>query len=442
MAATPPPSYTPPPADLPQRGDRATFSNRVDAWVTWFSTVILTQLAAMIANAYANALDAAASATAALGYRDTASAAATAAQAARDLAEDYRDQAAISAASAAGTQVTATSTTSIAIGAGDKTFTTQAGKQFALNVPIIAVSASDASKTIQGTVLSYSGTTLVMTNVTTTGSGTVADWNISISGIRGPAGGVSGGNLTGALNELKGSDVASAATTNVWVNGGNLVPLTGAAVITSLGTAPQPGARRRLLAVGTPTFTNGANLVVKGGTYTAVAGDEFDVVAETATKILLTVHPLGDQLVSQRMVLTDLKSASTNAASSVAGVQTRDLNTIAYNTIPGATLAANAALLPPGTYVFRGRAPAASVGRHQAKLYNATASTTAIVGANALSALPDTAMTDSVFTGVISVAVTTSFRIDHYTFAVGSLGSSSGSGEPSIYSTLEIERIA
>lgn len=64
---TTPPGYTPPPANLPQRGDRATFSARVDAWVTWFSTVILTQLAAMIANAYANAVDAFNSAAAAAG---------------------------------------------------------------------------------------------------------------------------------------------------------------------------------------------------------------------------------------------------------------------------------------------------------------------------------------------------------------------------------------
>lgn len=65
MSATPPPGYTDPPADLPIRGDRSTFSGRVDAWVTWFSTVILAQLAAMIANAYANAVDAFSSAIAA-----------------------------------------------------------------------------------------------------------------------------------------------------------------------------------------------------------------------------------------------------------------------------------------------------------------------------------------------------------------------------------------
>lgn len=85
MSATPPPGYTPPPADLPQRGDRATFSNRVDAWVTWFSTVILTQLAAMIANAYTNALSAFASATTAAADAATAAASAISAMASANV---------------------------------------------------------------------------------------------------------------------------------------------------------------------------------------------------------------------------------------------------------------------------------------------------------------------------------------------------------------------
>lgn len=75
MAATPPPGYTPPPTNLPQRGVRATFSQYMDAWITWFSTVILTQLAAMIANAYANAADAFSSATTAQAAADGAIAA-------------------------------------------------------------------------------------------------------------------------------------------------------------------------------------------------------------------------------------------------------------------------------------------------------------------------------------------------------------------------------
>lgn len=87
MAATPPPGYTPPPANLPQRGVRATFSQYMDAWITWFTTVILTQLAAMIANAYANAVDAftSAGASAASAVMSAASAAAAAAYASAPL---------------------------------------------------------------------------------------------------------------------------------------------------------------------------------------------------------------------------------------------------------------------------------------------------------------------------------------------------------------------
>lgn len=58
MSATPPPGYTPPPADLPQRGIRATFSNLMDTWITWFSVTVLPQVAALANNVYANALDA------------------------------------------------------------------------------------------------------------------------------------------------------------------------------------------------------------------------------------------------------------------------------------------------------------------------------------------------------------------------------------------------
>jgi hypothetical protein len=80
MAIVTPPGYTPPPADLPQRGDRATFSNRVDAWVTWFSTVILTQLAAIVANAFNNATEAFNWATASSNSASAASTSATQAQ--------------------------------------------------------------------------------------------------------------------------------------------------------------------------------------------------------------------------------------------------------------------------------------------------------------------------------------------------------------------------
>ena len=57
MAQTPPPSITPAPLPAPQRGDRATFSARVDAFVTWL-TAAVAQFGAVATNVYANAVDA------------------------------------------------------------------------------------------------------------------------------------------------------------------------------------------------------------------------------------------------------------------------------------------------------------------------------------------------------------------------------------------------
>ncbi|MBZ2208467.1 hypothetical protein [Massilia soli] len=76
MANTPP-TITPPP-DGPQRGDRATFAGRVDAFITWLIAAVA-QFGALATNVYANAVDAFASATAA---GSSASAAAAAAEAA------------------------------------------------------------------------------------------------------------------------------------------------------------------------------------------------------------------------------------------------------------------------------------------------------------------------------------------------------------------------
>lgn len=57
MAQTPPPVITPTPTPAPQRGDRATFSGRVDAFIMWLTTAV-GQFAALSTNVYNNAVDA------------------------------------------------------------------------------------------------------------------------------------------------------------------------------------------------------------------------------------------------------------------------------------------------------------------------------------------------------------------------------------------------
>lgn len=56
MALTTPPTIDPAPTAAPQRGDRATFSGRVDAFVTWL-TAAVAQFGAVASNVYANGQD-------------------------------------------------------------------------------------------------------------------------------------------------------------------------------------------------------------------------------------------------------------------------------------------------------------------------------------------------------------------------------------------------
>jgi hypothetical protein len=105
-------------------------------------------------------------------------------------------------------QVTATSTTSLAIGTGAKAFTTQAGKNFAVNQWVLAYSRGNNANAMFGQVTAYSGTTLTVNVTSIGGAGTAADWNIVLAnsaaaaGIQPPVG---TGNTTGAGSSTAGN---------------------------------------------------------------------------------------------------------------------------------------------------------------------------------------------------------------------------------------------
>lgn len=128
--------------------------------------------------------------------------------------------AAVSASAAAGyvDSLTGTSVTSVAIGSGSKSFTTQSGKFFATGTRVLI--SSDANPTVNymfGTVTAYSSTSLTVSVAATGGSGTYTDWTIRVSGERGatgaqgPAGAGTGDML--AANNL--SDLASKPTSRI-----------------------------------------------------------------------------------------------------------------------------------------------------------------------------------------------------------------------------------
>lgn len=148
-------------------------------------------------NASSSASSASTSATNAASSASSASASATSASTSAtnsaNSATASASSATASAASAASAAayalaLTGTSTTSTAIGTGAKTFTTQASKQFIVGQYLVIASNANNANYMHGQVTSYSGTTLVMNITDIGGSGTFADWQISISGTQGPTG--------------------------------------------------------------------------------------------------------------------------------------------------------------------------------------------------------------------------------------------------------------
>lgn len=97
----------------------------------------------------------------------------------------------------------ATSTSSNTIGTGAKTFTTQASKQFATGQFILIVDGDNSANFMHGQVTSYSGTALVVDVQSIGGSGTLADWTISVSGSRGAIGETGATGPEGANDKVK-----------------------------------------------------------------------------------------------------------------------------------------------------------------------------------------------------------------------------------------------
>lgn len=207
--------YTPP-SDIPaaSRAKSSQIKALKDSVVSGFDAVEaeFDSIEATITSAESSAAAAALSASAAA---DSETAAGDSEQASAQSASDAEDSKNEAATIAAG--VLATSTTSLAIEVASKTFTTQAGKQFATGQFVLASSAADSGKYMHGHVVSYSGTSLVVDVTNTGGIGTAADWNISISGSRGTEGAPGPGDRT--LLDTKIASNASSIVFEDYIDG-------------------------------------------------------------------------------------------------------------------------------------------------------------------------------------------------------------------------------
>lgn len=172
---TTPPTITALPTP-PNRTDPTTFSARADAWVAAVPS-FSTQLQAVAGNTYDNAVEAAGSATAAASSASAASGSATAAATSASAAANS----ATTAVNAPGTS--GTSTTSLTIGTGSRTFTTQTGKAWIVGQFVLVSNSAAPLNWMIGYISAYnSGTGAMTVDVqNTNGSGTAATWNISLA---------------------------------------------------------------------------------------------------------------------------------------------------------------------------------------------------------------------------------------------------------------------
>jgi hypothetical protein len=106
-------------------------------------------------------------------------------------------------------------------------------------------------------------------------------------GIQGNPGTLAG-NAGAGINGLRGPDIASGASPNIWLSTqGNSMGVTGSTPITGYPNAPQAGAVRTLFPVAGVPFTAGASHVIQGvasgASYIAAAGDIVRVEALTVS---------------------------------------------------------------------------------------------------------------------------------------------------------------
>lgn len=185
----------------------------------------------------------------------------------------------------AGPSYQATSTSSVAIGTGAKTFTVESGRGYSAGQWLRA--SNDASNYMEGTVTSYSGTTLVL-NVPTgraVGSGTYTSWNINITGDIGPANSLTIGSVTtGAAGSSASAEITGSPpsqTLNLTIPRGNqgvqgIQGPQGEQGIQGIQGPPGPGyagtsTTSHTISTGSKTFTTQAGLGYVPGSRARVA---------------------------------------------------------------------------------------------------------------------------------------------------------------------------
>jgi hypothetical protein len=164
----------------------------------------------------------------------------------------------------AGPGYIATSTSTVTIGTGAQTFTTQAGLAYAAGSRVRVASSATPSSWMEGLITSYSGTTMAVNVDLVSGSGSFSSWNINVAGTQGA------GNPGGSPNSLQYNNAGSFGGLGPLTNGQVLIGSTGAAAVPAVLT---PGAN--------VTITNAPGAITIASTGGGTAGTPADAFVAT-----------------------------------------------------------------------------------------------------------------------------------------------------------------
>jgi len=170
-----------------------------------------------------------------------------------------------------------------AVEAGATADQTDAEIEIAYNTQVIIVSQSEAEAGTSTTARRWTAQRVSQAIAAIGFSSLVEDLSPQLGGVL--------DTNAQAIDESEGSSVASGATTDIWAVDGNTIHITGSTgPATSLGTAARAGAWRKCIFDSTPTWNDGANLILpNSANFTFAADDIAYVYADTTTQFRVVI---------------------------------------------------------------------------------------------------------------------------------------------------------
>lgn len=138
------------------------------------------------------------------------------------------------------------------------------------------------------------------------------------------------------------------------------------------------------------------------------------------------------------------QTSGTIAGGSSAGWQTRILNTVVTNQIPGSSLASNQITLPPGDYYVNGGCPSLRSNQQRVRLRDITGSVDLVLGMSRFSGTSDTVSSRPSVDGRFSLSIESNVELQLYADqakTVDGLGPAVSSGEIEIYAEVLIWKL-